>query len=316
MHPAKMIEVQTREGLLAYHRLCAECRYRAMPAPAPLTLADGVGTSALTCDRPTAVDVCRMAGGWLAGATVATAEAVPVALAVSPLATFRNPLVGLDAQTRVIYHSLASLPDRYHLLLTGPTATGKTSLVKALLAWIGPRHAWQVDASTLTKAGLETELLAKAKRGRLPPILYIEECEKGKSNDLACLLQVLDSRGRIQRTNAHQGDTSAVATPLLIMTCNDTKRLRRRAEGEAIWSRTAVKVVFHRPDARQMMAILMSHSNNKTHCAYAVSLMYGVLRSWATLEHDDPRLGLWLLSYGDRLLDGTAEADLRAMHSP
>jgi MoxR-like ATPase len=70
--------------------------------------------------------------------------------------------------------------------------------------------------------------------------VLIEEIEKVTSpENINCLLQVMDTRGAIQRTNARDGDVYAECKVVVWATCNDSEYLRTFADG-AIWSRGSV----------------------------------------------------------------------------
>ncbi len=224
-------------------------------------------------------------------------------------------LQGREAQVRLVYDAIADavrskFTRRPHVLLHGPAGCGKSELVKAFAAWLGAGAVWHLDATTLTKAGLESELLARSQDGTLAPILVPEEIEKAPAGVLRCLLQVMDTRGKVQRTNARTGDVTAECRPLVIATCNDLAKLGKLYAG-ALASRFAFKLHCDRLDPDALRAILAQH------CAAAggkpewVDAVMGFL---AERDCYDPRFALSLLAGGDRLLDnGPAGflADLR-----
>src|SRR5262249_54349837 len=145
-----------------------------------------------------------------------------------------------------------------HVLLHGPAGCGKSELVKAFAGWLGTGSVWHLDATTLTKAGLESELLARSQAGRLAPILVSEEIEKAPPGVLRCFLQVMDTRGAIHRTNARTGDVRAECRPLVIATCNELVKLEKLYAG-ALASRFAFKLHCDRLGPDAMRAILAQH---------------------------------------------------------
>lgn len=223
-------------------------------------------------------------------------------------------LYNREPQIRIIYDS-ASLAartkfrERHHVLLRGPAATAKTETFGGFIDWWGEDKVWHVDATTLTKAGLERELISRSKEGKLAPFVLIEEIEKVTSPDnINCLLQVMDTRGRIQRTNAREGDTYADCNIVIWATCNDSNHLRSFADG-AIWSRFSLRPICKRPDKDLMQRILtrtVHETNGRIEWVpIVIDFMWDKLKGLHDFKDDynDPRLGRALLSGGDRLFD-------------
>jgi len=203
---------------------------------------------------------------------------------------------------------------RNHVLLWGEASGAKSSLLLAFADWFGNR-VWRIDASTTTKAGLETELYNKAKGGVLPPFMLIEEIEAAPEQNLYCLLQVMDERGRIQRTNARTGDRFAECKIVVWATCNDYKKLQT-FKSRALWSRFGLRLRCDRPDADLMRKILKREMRLKggkeEWVDRVVDFMYKELSKDDEWLHDfdDTRLGLALLASGDRVLDDGPEGAL------
>jgi MoxR-like ATPase len=178
-----------------------------------------------------------------------------------------------------------------------------------MCSFIGDDKVWHVDATTLTKAGLERELLNRSKDGVLQPFVLIEEIEKVTSpENINCLLQVMDTRGRIQRTNAKQGDVYGECKIVVWATCNDSEYLRKFADG-AIWSRFSLRPICKRPDEALMRKILTRSvremDGDENWVEPVIRFMWGELKSLREYKDDynDPRLGRALLAGGDRLFD-------------
>lgn len=236
-------------------------------------------------------------------------------------ATYFGRLYKREPQIRIIYDSAntavrTGFSERHHVLLRGLAATAKTETFLGFVEWFKPSMVWRIDATTLTKAGLETELLKRSADGVLPPYVLIEEIEKVTNEDnLSCLLQVMDQRGRIQRTNARDGDRYEECKVVVWATCNDSKLLKSYHDG-ALWSRFSLRPICKRPDEALMRKILLRtvHETNgkEEWVEVAVRFMWDTLKNDPDYKEDynDPRLGRALLAGGDRLLDEGAEGFL------
>jgi len=221
-----------------------------------------------------------------------------------------------EAHIRIMYDNLCTavrtkFKTRHHILLKGKPACAKTELFLAFIDWLGDDLIEQIDASTMTKAGFERLLLDKAKDGTLKPILALEEIEKCADENVACLIQLMDARGKIQRVNAHtvrDGETSADCRIMVWGTCNDEGSLRRFHDG-AIWSRFSNKLTCERPD-RTLMERILYREVQEIHgkeewVPVVLDFCYEELKGFSQFaeDYDDPRFARALLSGGDRLLD-------------
>lgn len=239
-------------------------------------------------------------------------------------------LFNREPQIRLIYDAIkqavqTNFRERNHILLRGLAGCGKTevlggkNVVGGFYEWLGKDNIWEVDSTTLTKAGLERELLSRSREGTLPPIIKLEEVEKVvEPRTVNCLLQVMDVRGRIQRTNARDGDEFADCKVLVLGTCNDSNLLRTFADG-AIWSRFSVRPICKRPDQGTMHKILTrvctevqengGWCGDQRHVDRVVNFMWNTLKGLKEYKKDynDPRLGRALLSGGDRILDDSSD---------
>ena len=168
----------------------------------------------------------------------------------------------------------------------------------------------------MSKAGLEKLLMKGSTDGTLPPILLIEEFEKVVEPKIVnSLIQVMDTRGVIQRTNARDGNEYGQCKELVWGTCNDSDHLRGFAKG-AIWSRFSLKPIFKRPSPNTMKKILMrvcddvekegGYCGSEDHVDIIVDFMWNEVKQMPEYakDYNDPRLGRALLSGGDRILDG------------
>jgi hypothetical protein len=222
-----------------------------------------------------------------------------------------------DAHIRLLYDSLClavrtKFKTRHHILMKGPPSCAKTELYLCFVDWLGNDLIEEVDASTMTKAGLERLLLEKAQNNTLKPILLMEEIEKCHDENVSCLIQIMDARGRIQRVNAHtvrDGETEGAECKIILWgTCNDEDQLEKFHKG-AIWSRFSNKLDCERPDRNLMEKILtreISEIDGKPEWISPVlSFCYDELAALPRFktQYDDPRFARAMLAGGDRILD-------------
>lgn len=167
-----------------------------------------------------------------------------------------------EPHIRTIYKSAVTavrthFEKRRHVLAYGLPAGAKSEIFSAFMRWFNTdaERVLALDATTTTKAGLELLLIEKAETGDLPPFLYLEEIEKHDITSLLSLLQVMDHRGKISRTNARQGNISASAKLCIWATCNDFEKLRKY-EGGALYSRFNLRLWSPRPSPDLMRKIL------------------------------------------------------------
>lgn len=223
-------------------------------------------------------------------------------------------LYNREPHIRLIYDSVKAaintgFKNRNHVLLYGLAATAKTELFNAFRNFIGVNNVWHVDATTTTKAGLERELVKRSQEKTLPPFILIEEIEKVTNPDnINCLLQVMDTRGMIQRTNARVGDVYEECKVVVWATCNDSNLLRGFADG-AIWSRFNMRLICKRPDETLMRRILtrcvIESKGDVRWVEPVIRFMWDQLKLLKEYKYDynDPRLGRALLAGEDRLFD-------------
>ncbi len=221
-----------------------------------------------------------------------------------------------ESHIRIVYDNLRTavrtgFKTRHHILLKGPPACAKTELFLAFIDWLGEDLIEALDASTMTKAGLERMLMDKATSGTLKPILLMEEIEKCHPDNVSCLIQVMDARGKIQRVNANtvrDGDSVADCKIIVWGTCNDEEELRKAHKG-AIWSRFSNKLDCERPDRALMKKILLREveeiGGKEEWIEPVLSFCFDELAAIPRFQadHDDPRFARALLVGGERLLD-------------
>lgn len=232
------------------------------------------------------------------------------------LQTHFGRIFNREPHIRIIYDNLKTavktrFKTRHHILLKGPPACAKTELFLAFIDWLGDDLIEPVDASTMTKAGLERLLLEKAHAGELKPILLFEEIEKCHPENLSCLIQVMDARGKIQRVNANTvRDGNGIADcPIIVWaTCNDEMELMKFHSG-AIHSRFGTQPECERPDRELMERILRRElteiQGNEAWIEPVLKFCYEELSKVPKFKdkYNDPRLARSLLAGGDRILD-------------
>lgn len=237
------------------------------------------------------------------------------------LQTFFGHIYQRESHIRIVYDSLklaarTGFKARHHVLLKGRPACAKTILYLAFRDWLGPECFLSLDAATMTKAGLEKVIMERAMRRSLPPILLVEEAEKTSLENLNCLLQVMDTRAEIQKTNWFVGNQTASAPMLVWGTCNDEALLKRFADG-AIWSRFNIRMTCARPNRELMEKILYDECRTIEGQTEWVEKIVEFLYEGdgqRLEDHDDPRLAKSLLVGGDRLLDGSFFEDYRIVN--
>jgi hypothetical protein len=193
-----------------------------------------------------------------------------------------------------------------HFLLYGPPAGAKTRVFKALKAFYEQGRAEErvaiLDATTLSKAGLEKWLVERAQAGTLPLLLVLEEVEKHKPENLLCLLSVMAS-GEISRTNARIGHVVAQTKIIIGATCNDEDALKQFHRG-ALWSRFGSNQLYcPRPDRAMMKMILLDKirtmRGSPAWCEPVLAYSY------EEVGCDDPRFIVGLLDGKEGLEDGS-----------
>lgn len=211
---------------------------------------------------------------------------------------------------------------RSHTLLYGKPAACKTTIFEAFKAWYESdidQNATQpiervamIDATTLTKAGLERWILNRSEEGTLPEILCLEEVEKHQPDNLLSLLSVMDGRGQLQRTNCRDGHVKAAARILIWATCNNEETLKNFHRG-ALWSRFTHKYECLRPTRPLMHRILLREiADMKGDPAWAdKALDFG----FDVMKTDDPRTIIGLLDGRERLMTGEYQKDQLAANA-
>jgi hypothetical protein len=223
-----------------------------------------------------------------------------------------------DAHIRIVHKSVASFletnkEERSHVLLYGLPAGCKTTVFAGLKKFYEQDQVERVamlDATTLTKAGLENWILERSRAKCLPEILCLEEIEKHNPNNLLSLLAIMAS-GELMRTNSRIGRVIAEAKVLVWATCNDEEQLKAFHKG-ALWSRFTHQLHCARP-SRKLMGKILTHKIKKLPGGSPAWVDPVLNYAYDEVGNDDPRFMVGLLDGREGLLDGSYFSDLRSI---
>lgn len=227
-----------------------------------------------------------------------------------------------NAHIRMIHRGVqaaikSDFNERNHVLLYGQPAAAKTILFKRLKNWYESSNpeierVAMINSVTMSKAGLESWLLEKAKDGLLPEILCFDEIEKFNMDNLSCLLAVMDEQAMISRTNARIGKVEASAKIVIWATCNDLGKLKEFNKG-ALFSRFIKRFACVRPSRELMLEIMLKKLEKRKERGQEVNDLWAkaaVDYAFDTMKTNDPRTIAGLLDGEDALLDGSYFKDL------
>jgi hypothetical protein len=232
------------------------------------------------------------------------------------IATQFADIVGCDANLRLIHDATEAFIQsngvlRNHTILYGEPGAAKTSMFMKLKEWYesdncGVERVKALDATSISKAGLENWILDQADAGELPEILYLEEVEKFDMNVLLPLGSLMDGRGVLTKLNARVNRT-ARASILVWMTCNDEDFVKKWHRGY-LWSRCTQKIECCRPTREEMESYIIPSKikqmgGDPSWTKYVCDFAYDQLKT------DDPREIIGLLAGRHRLVDGTYQRD-------
>ena len=238
---------------------------------------------------------------------------------VNPNVTWKPETFGhiysRDAQIRSVRSAVEAAIDtkfanRFHTVLYGPPACGKTSILLAVKEWVGKDMVLQLDATSTTSAGAQRILLESA---QIPPILIVEEIEKTEESSLRWMLGVLDHRAEIRKTNFNVGSIRRDVKLLCLATVNDIHKFKTVMDG-ALASRFAHKIYCPRPDRKVLEQILVREVAKVS----GKSEWVGPALDYCERKMiNDPRTVSAICLCGrDRLLDGSYQKDLEEVECP
>jgi hypothetical protein len=174
-----------------------------------------------------------------------------LSLNVNPQGYFDH-IFDREAQIDVIVSSLITAVEsnfklRSHCVLNGDAATGKTTVMNAIVEMIGEENCYRIDATTSTQAGVLTDILEKQKSNSVK-VLLIEEIEKiDVQAAFRWLLGVMDQRGELRICNSKVGYVQEPFPVLVIATVNDIVKFNKVMAG-ALASRFSNVVYFPKMD--------------------------------------------------------------------
>jgi len=151
----------------------------------------------------------------------------------------------------------SELRNRFHCVLWGEPASGKTEILRSFSKMLGPELILELDATSTTKAGAERILLEAE---HVPPVMICEEIEKTDEASLRWLLGVLDHRGEIRKTT-NRGQRQRNVKMLCLATINDMPLFKRVMDG-ALASRFSQKIYCPRP-SKQVLRLILSREVEK-----------------------------------------------------
>ena len=220
-----------------------------------------------------------------------------------------------DAQINIVHSAIRAFIDseyenRFHAVLFGPPACGKTEVLRSFARALGPEAVLNFDATSTTKAGAEKIILETE---NIPPILMVEEIEKTDENSLRWLLGLLDHRAEIRKITFRQVSQRKVKL-LCLATVNDMDLFKRVMDG-AFASRFAHKVYCPRPDREVLTRILLreikAHNGDEKWIAPALDFCLNLEQT------TDPRRIIAVCMSGrERLLTGEYQAFLQQAMEP
>lgn len=154
-------------------------------------------------------------------------------------------LIDRESQINIIMSALRTADDTNflitnHILLEGPTGSGKSTLINALARMVGEEFCLKVNATTSTQAGVIGELMEKD-AGNIK-VVFLSELDKAQGNGEAFnwLLSAMDEDRQIKVCNANENRRIPLHA-LFVADCNNIEKVKRFREG-AIYSRFVNKV--------------------------------------------------------------------------
>ena len=205
-----------------------------------------------------------------------------------------------------VTHAESGFSERFHAVLHGPPACGKTEILRSLSRMVGRDAVLHFDATSTTKAGAERTLLETAD---IPPVLCIEEIEKTDEQSLRWLLGVLDFRGEVRKVT-HRSTAVREVKLLCLATVNDMDLFKRIMDG-SLASRFTHKIKCPRPSREALEKILL----REVTLAKANTAWIKPALEWCVEEektNDPRRIVAVCLCGGDKLLTGEYQESLRA----
>jgi energy-coupling factor transporter ATP-binding protein EcfA2 len=158
--------------------------------------------------------------------------------------------MGLDALRAAVE---SDFRNRFNVVYYGPPGCGKSEILKAMGAMLGPENeAWvRVDAPSTTGPGVQKLIIEGDK---VPPVMFIEEIEKVPEQSLTWLLGIADVRAEVRKLNFRV--TAAKSVKMVIMATVNNMPLFQRLAAGALASRFPNKIYCPRPNRETLAKIL------------------------------------------------------------
>lgn len=244
-------------------------------------------------------------------------EYSPVKMNTDVSVGFFDHIYERDAQISVVQSAVdafvqSDFNNRFHCVLYGEPACGKTEILKSFTAMLGKNFVLELDATSTTKAGAERILLESA---NLPPVLVCEEIEKTDESSLRWLLGILDHRGEVRKVTHGGGLRHRDVKMLCLATVNDMELFKRVMDG-ALASRFSHKVWCPRP-SKDVLGMILRREIAKVKDGREEWIAPAV--DWCVdIEgtNDPRRVVTVCLSGKERLLTGEYQKLLQAVSGP
>ena len=167
-------------------------------------------------------------------------------------------LYDLGSQIELVLSSVeeynrSGFDNRFHCVLYGEPACGKTEILRSLSRMLGQDAVMHFDATSTTAAGAKQLLTESA---HIPPVLCIEEIEKADEVSLRWLLGVLDYRAEVRALKYRAGLVTKQVKLLCLATVNDFGLFNKMMDG-ALASRFSHKIYCPRPSRVTLARILL-----------------------------------------------------------
>jgi hypothetical protein len=113
-----------------------------------------------------------------------------------------------------------------HILISGPTGSGKSTLMRGLKSMIGKNAYLDISAPNSTQAGIVDDILNRDYHGI--KVVFINELDKtkGPGDNFKWVLSAMDEERQIKICNAHTNHIIPM-NAIFIADCNDLEKVER-----------------------------------------------------------------------------------------
>jgi hypothetical protein len=226
-------------------------------------------------------------------------------------------LYGVGPQIRTVLSNIKRAHDteggsRNHGVLYGHAGCGKTTTLLAIEQMFGSGAVLRLDATSTTRAGIEKLFFSDLQQ--IPPLVFMEEAEKADPEALKVWLGALDDRGEIRKVNFRVNQLREVRV-LFICTVNNKTLFDKMmgsdgSEAGALSSRCVSQIYFPRPSEMVLQQILQKEIAKNGGDPRWIPPCLTLAKEMGI---SDPRTVRSYLAGGDRLMDGSYQADWKAI---